>query len=969
MSRFVRRRSAVWSLWHCTSMVVALAVGMVPRLAAQLIGYPLPSIVWEPVDATIAVGETAGVFGVGASDFPYGSVLTYQWRKEGRAIPGATSAVLTIVNAQSSDAGSYDVVVTGRYGSVRSRVAHLTVTLPVPPLITEQPADLVAIQGNSRGFTVNVSGHPRPTYQWRKNGTIIAGATAASLYFDSLVLADAGSYDVVVSNSQGTITSRAASLVVNLPPITITQQPASLILDPGESGVLVVGVSAASTVYCRWRKDGVYIPDATTTTFTLRNARLEDAGDYDAVLTLLGGMSAGWVATNIANVAVVLRPTVIASQPTSVSVLPGETASFFVGAGGVELSYQWRKNGRDVAGANRAQLVVGNVSEADVGYYSVLVRGTHGTVESHAASLFVAPSRYTRLAGALRQDGYADGAAGAARFSAPWGIAVDRAGNVYVAENRNATVRKVAANGDVSTIAGKAGEHGYVDGVGGAARFAFPTGLALDAAGILYVGDNGNGVIRRVAPDGTVSTVGDGRAPIIRGVGGVALDAAGDLYVSDYANHTVVKFSRSGSVTPLAGQIGASGNRDGQGADARFSNPFALAVDSKGNVFVSDDGNGLIRTVAPDGTVRTVPHVGSSPCLAIDHDDNLFVAVVVDAELRRISPDGTVTTLSRPSTAYGADTSGVFYPRGLAVDFAGNLYLADTGKATVLKRAAIEAPAMPTRFTNLSTRGRLRAGEALTLGFGVRGSGTKTLLIRAVGPTLSRFGVAGVATDPRLDLMVSGGAAPVLLANDNWATAADVPGLIVATSRVGAFALDPDSLDAAGLLTLATATATSCSVRISTGATTAAGTVLGEIYDADVLAGGVRLANLATLGFCGTGDEALIAGFSVSGRQLKRVLIRAVGPSLAPFGVQDFAPQPQITIYPGGLSALLAMNDRWGDSAAIADAGIFAGAFPLATGSRDAALITDLLPGSYTVIATSATRYGAVLIEVYDLDP
>lgn len=946
--------------WRSRATALLFVVlSQVPAASGQLIGYPLPSIINEPTDAIIAVGETAGVFGVYASDFPWGSVITYQWRKDGRALPGATSAVLTITNAQFSDAGSYDVVVTGRYGSVTSRAAQLTVVTPFAPSIIAQPADIVAIQGNAVRFSVAVSGAPRPTFQWRKSGVAIADATTSSLNFPAVVLADAGEYDVVVTNSQGAITSQVAVFVVNLPPIRITQHPVDVILDPGESGVLAVAASSDATFFYQWRKDGRNIPGATTATLSIRNAQLEDSGDYDAVMFLFPGMSAGWVATNPVKVMVVIRPPVILVQPTSVSVGFGERASFSVGATGAKLSYQWSKNGQDIPRGNGPDLVAStDTTDADMGYYAVVVRGTYGVVESHAVSLFVTPSAYRRLAGTLGQRGSADGDGNSCRFSVPWGIAVDREQNVFVAENGNATVRKITAKGQVSTVAGKAEARGYIDGMSATARFAYPTGLALDAAGALYVGDNGNGVIRKIAPGGEVTTL---RGPIIRGVGGLAVDGLGNVYVTDYVRHTLLKFHHNGDVTTLAGQPDVSGDTDAVGTQARFNTPSAIAVDSKGNVFVSDDGNQSIRKVTPDGMVRVLPGVRSSPSLAVDSQDALFV--VSERDIHRITSDGTVTTLSKPCSAYGSARPGGFFPRGLALDAAGTLYVADTSNETVLKR---DASWPGSRLTNLSARGKVRAGEALTLGFTVRGMGTKTLLIRGIGPALARFGVADVVADPRVEVLRG---AEKLLGNDDWESWPDRNALVNATAQAGAFALATGSLDAAALTTMATSSLTNCTARIIAGNATAGGTILGEIYDSDAEPGAVQLSNLATRSFCGAGDEALIAGLAVSGRQLKRVLFRAIGPSLAQFGVRDFVAQPQIAVYPAGSTAALAQNTQWGESTATANTFLQVGAFPLAPGSQDSAVVADLLPGTYTVLATSSNGIGTVLLELYDLNP
>jgi hypothetical protein len=185
-----------------------------------------------------------------------------------------------------------------------------------------------------------------------------------------------------------------------------------------------------------------------------------------------------------------------------------------------------------------------------------------------------------------------------ARFRNPLGVVPDGAGNLYVADTDNDTIRKVVlATGAVTTLAGTAGSIGYADGIGAAARFNGPTGLATDGAGNLYVADTGNNTIRKVVlATGVVTTLAgnatlpgsaDGTGPAARFISprGVALDGAGNLYVADEGNHTVrVMVLATGAVTTLAGAAGMYGNMDGTGAAARFNSPFGVAADGAGNL-------------------------------------------------------------------------------------------------------------------------------------------------------------------------------------------------------------------------------------------------------------------------------------------------------------------------------------------------------------------------------------------------
>ena len=273
------------------------------------------------------------------------------------------------------------------------------------------------------------------------------------------------------------------------------------------------------------------------------------------------------------------------------------------------------------------------------------------------------------------------------------------------------------------------------------------------------------------------------------------------------------------------------------------------------------------------------------------------------------------------------------------------------------------------RLANLSIRGVVPPGGTLTPGFTLRGAGTKQLLVRAIGPGLARFGVANAARNPRLEL-IRAGATTALLANDNWTNNASRAALLTATAAVGAFALDENSKDAALLASLNSASYDNFSVRIASDETDSPGVVLAEIYDADSPDSSVRLAAASTLGFAGAGASALVCGFTISGLAPKHVVIRAIGPGLAPFGVNGLLQDPQLTVTALGCNATVAANDNWDFDAALITAFSAAGAFPLAADSKDAAVVLYLPPGGYTVTVSGVGHTsGNALVEIYDLDP
>ena len=301
--------------------------------------------------------------------------------------------------------------------------------------------------------------------------------------------------------------------------------------------------------------------------------------------------------------------------------------------------------------------------------------------------------------------GSEDGTGPSASFGVPYGIAVDGAGNVYVADTYNNRIRKVTFAGAVTTLAGS-GAAGSADGPGTAASFSSPTGVAVDGSGNVYVADNSSNRIRRVAPGGTVTTIAGSGAPTSSdgtGTGasfaypaGIAVDSSGNIYVSDSGSSKIRKITPAGVVTTLAGGAGY-GSIDGPGSTATFSSPYGMAVDGSGNVYVADQSTHKVRRITPGGLVSTLAGSGklastdgtgasaafNTPMgVAADFSGNVYVADAFNNKVRKITPAGAVTTVAGSGASGSADGAGpaatFSSPSGVATDGAGAIYVADT---------------------------------------------------------------------------------------------------------------------------------------------------------------------------------------------------------------------------------------------------------------------------------------------------
>lgn len=323
-----------------------------------------------------------------------------------------------------------------------------------------------------------------------------------------------------------------------------------------------------------------------------------------------------------------------------------------------------------------------------------------------------------------------------AAFRLPSAAVVDSEGNLLVADTYNHTIRKITPAGEVTTLAGKAKVSGRSDGTGDTARFNLPSGLAIDGDDNLYVADHDNNTIRKVTPEGIVTTIAgvaglaggkdstaaSGTNPAVQatfnGPSGIAIDSTGKLYVADQFNHTIRLVTTAGVVTTIAGSTRAKGSKDGTGTSALFNQPTSIARISDNVYCVADSQNNLVRKVTAAGVVTTI--AGKAPLAgkldgtgnaarfriptgvavsgaatgtaAASGTETIFVTDQGNHTIRAITSTGVVTTIGGTAGIKGSAEGSFYYPRGLAVDTEGVLYVADRYNHRISKGEVVAAP-------------------------------------------------------------------------------------------------------------------------------------------------------------------------------------------------------------------------------------------------------------------------------------
>ena len=357
------------------------------------------------------------------------------------------------------------------------------------------------------------------------------------------------------------------------------------------------------------------------------------------------------------------------------------------------------------------------------------LNGPEGVAVDAAGNLYIADTGNHRIR-RVDLSGTITTVAGTGLIS-PSGVALSHDGSLYIADTGNHRIRRVDSSGTVTTVAGT-GERGSSGDRGPAVAAALngPKGVAVDAAGTLYIADTGNHRIRRVDSSGTVTTIagtgeydfieddGPAVAAWLDGPSEVAVDDGGNLYIADAGNHRIRRVDLSGTITTVAGpgRPGDSGD-GGPAVMARLANPGGVALDNGGNLYIADTGYNRIRRVDVSGTITTIAgtgrfgyggdggpavmaQLGSPADVAVDDEGNVYIADTLNSRIRRVDPSGTITTIAGTGEA-GFTTDGgpataaqLDRPLGVAVGGDGNLYIADTENHRI-SRVTLSAGAVP----------------------------------------------------------------------------------------------------------------------------------------------------------------------------------------------------------------------------------------------------------------------------------
>ena len=704
---------------------------MTSSVAALTMDQP-PAITSQPVSQDIVNGGNATL-----SVAVNGTGPGYQWQfngtnlTDGGNLSGSATPNLNLTGVSVANAGDYQVIITNAWGSATSSVAVLT--LVFPPAIAAQPAGPIAPVGGTAGFAVEATGTAPLAYQWQfdgmklTDGGQVSGSGTTELVLTEIAPNNVGYYRVIITNAWGSATSIPVALTIGVPP-AITNQPVSQIIGSGSNASFSVTAIGQGPFYYHWQLNGTnLVASQLVSGLTGPNLFLEHvansyfAGPYDVVISNAWGSVTSSVATLTLN-----YPPTVTNQPVSQVITGSTNVTFSVGAAGTgPFSYQWLLNGKIITN-NLITTVAGNGTNSNVSYPVNLGDG---------------------------------GAATNASLDNPCSVALDATGNLFIADAGNQRIRRVNLSGIISTVAGN-GDTGF-NGNGLVATNSYLdlsshdywySGVAVDANDNLVIADTSNNRIREetydflltVAGTGAQGYFGDGGDAYNAGLNrptGVAVDAAGNIYVADTYNSRIRRVDVFDTITTVAGtNISGAFGDGGPATEAGLFYPGGVAVDAAGNLFIADTSNNRIRKVATNGLIATVAGNGYSAFygdggaatnaalshptgVAVDASGNLFIADTYNQRIRKVTPAGLITSVAGKGN-YGsynvgdggaATNASLYYPAGVAVDAAGDLFIADSYDNRIRKVTA-QGPVFTVANAGLANAGNYQVIVSSTWG-------------------------------------------------------------------------------------------------------------------------------------------------------------------------------------------------------------------------------------------------------------
>jgi hypothetical protein len=934
--------------------VATNSAGSATSNGATLTVNTLPVITTQPLSQTAVVGSTV-TFAAAASGTP---APNFQWKKSGADISGASTATLTLTNIQLADAATYTVVATNSAGSATSNGAALTVN--APPAITTQPLSQTAVVGASVTFVVAASGTPAPTYQWKKGGVDISGATSATLALSNLQLTDAATYTVSATNSVSVATSNSAVLTVNSAP-AFTTQPQSQTVTAGATVTFTAAASGTPSPAFQWRKDGADIAGATSATLTLNNVQLADGATYTVVAT--NTVSSLTSVGAILTVNPALTAPVITTQPQAQTAVVGSFATFGAAASGTPApTYQWRKNGTDIAGATGPTLTLNSIQFSDAADYSVVALNSVASVASNTAALTVhAPPSFTAqpqsqsvVAGTPVT--FASAASGTPAPTYQW-----KKGGADISGATGATLTLNAAQlGDagIYTVVATNAVTSVTSNGATLSVSAAPVAPAITAQPQSQTAVAGSSVIFSVAATGTPTPTYQWKKGLLDIAGAISPTLTlGNVQLSDAATYSVAVSNSVASVTSASATltVNVPPTFTVQPASQTVLAGAAVTLTSAATGVPTPtfqwkrDGAEIVGATSSALTLNNVQLADAATYTVVA--TNAASSVTSASAVLSVNVPPTITTQPLSQTVFvGANVtltsaaSGTPAPAFQWKKDGGSL-LGATGPSLTLNNVQTgDSGAYVLVATNA-------AGSAT--------SATATLAVNPVPPT--------IATQPQSHTVAVGSAVVFSVeATGNALTYQwkkdGAPILAATASRL--FLAGTQSRDIGNY-------------------TVTVGNAGGGFASSNAAALSVvttsnpgRVVNWSVRGTSGAGNKVLIMGFVTGGDGTSgntNLLVRGAGPSIipAPYYVTDALTDPAISVIPAGSSTPFTGNDNWGGTAALKTAAQTTGAFPFVSdASKDAAVVGDFPRNVYSVVVSGNNgATGSTLAEIYDGDP